>query len=153
MKKSVVVGLMAMAVLSILAVSAFAFGGGMGRGGPEDREEIDTALESKDYQAYLNVVNASNTNGHGFVLAEDQFYELSAEYQEHKIFMDAHEEAELAIENKDYAAWSAAMNDLVALEQADIDQEHFDKIVNMHAQMNNQSFPETPLMRRGGFRR
>ena len=84
------------------------------------------AIASGDYEAIVSVTGNWTNSTHGpRVMTEDQFNQAAERYQEMRQVVDA----EQAVKDNGYAAWSDAMNSLLDAKRAQITQDNFDRLV------------------------
>lgn len=157
--KKTILGLMALLLVGVVAVGAFAMpfgnqnsneekqGFGM-RGGMFGNEAMRDALDSGDYQDYLDAFEESDRQFLATKMTEEQFNERRSNYQEREERMterEANREAtETAIEAGDYSAWLTAISESNSPMTEELTQtitvENFGTFAEMHTAMENHDF-------------
>ena len=152
MEKKAVLILMGLLVISIVAASAYAMGfGSRGMNGLQDNEELKSAIEAGGYTAYKTAVESGIRKK--VQLTEEQFNKLAEKYRQEAPMIEVRQKISKAIKDKDYSAWADAANSLIELKKAQINQENFDKIVQMHQKMqgNNSTMMHFARFKKGHF--
>jgi len=141
MKKAPILGILAVLLVGLIAVGAFASpfrGKGRGGGMLYDNDDAKTALETGDYAAFVSAMEEQGQSGRFAELTEEQFNEMverNAEMEEQRAAMqEQHDAVHAALEAGDYAAWKEAVSNLghdSALVEK-ITEDNFDTYVEMH---------------------
>ena len=145
MEKKTGLAIAALLIISIVAAGAYAIGFG-GKGMFAGNDKVKAAIESGDYSAYTTAAESASKAKE---LTLEQFNNLVQKYKAEAPMIQARKNAEQAIKNSDYTAWSGAMNSLIEYQKARITQQNFDSIVKMHQQM--QSNNSTMMHKGKGF--
>jgi hypothetical protein len=141
MKKAPILGILAVLLVGIIAVGAFASPfGGKGRGGGMlyDNDAAKTALETGDYDAFVSAIEEQGQSGRFAELTEEQFNEMVERNRQRESQMAAMQETRDAIhdalESGDYDAWYAAVITLEPVPDLaeKITRENFDTYVRLH---------------------
>ena len=109
-------------VMGMIAVSGtvFAYGGGMGI---ENREAVQNAIETNDYNAFKEAMTNEIT--------EEQFNQLVDMYQQRETMRNA-------LENGDYEAWKLAVQEMEQTRlQNMLTEENFNRMMEMKQEMMN----------------
>ncbi|MBU1976264.1 MAG: hypothetical protein KKG59_07720 [Nanoarchaeota archaeon] len=129
--KAIMLGILAVFVVGMVAAGTYAFGGNGFRG----NDAMKDALETGDYDAFIDSVETGDKPFMAQHMTEERFNERVLQYQ-------VHEEIRAAVEADDYEAWSEAM---AKLERAhpmaeQITEENWDTFVEMHNARMDQDF-------------
>lgn len=117
--KTQIMAVLAVLIVGVAAAGAYAFGPRFGN------EEMQTALEAGDYEAFMEAVEDGDKP---FVeqMTEERFNERVEHYQSHQAIRDA-------VEAGDYDAWYAAMKEIEKPRPIDVvTEDNFDIFVQMH---------------------
>lgn len=136
MQKTTMYGLTGLLVLGLVAAGAFAYSG-MGRNVMVGDEDMQAALETGDYDAYVSAMTARNENFVENEVTQERFDRISTRYQErleHREQMQANHELIEAAMDEGYDSFMETLNSLENKPWfADqITEENFDKFVELH---------------------
>ncbi len=110
------------------AMSMSAYGGDVAdRNNFEYRDEIRSAIENGDYDAWADLTN--DRHGRMMNVAEDTFNEV----------VDRYETLEEALDSNDYDAWVELMDGRGRISDV-INEDNFDKFVDMHEAMEDGDY-------------
>ena len=126
-------GMAALFILGLVAISAFAMG--MNSFGNED---VKAAIEANDYKAFIQALETSD-KARIESITEEKFSNMVERYKQKKSWMESRDKIEQSIQNNDYNAWSEAMNAFIESQKSQITKENFDRIVQMHGEMQNNN--------------
>lgn len=157
--KKMLIGLLALLTIGLVASSSavMAFGFGKGRmGNEESYEEVRDAIENNDYEAWIEAMNSQLTE-ETFNQHVERHNERIAWAEENGIDLDAQREAHDAmrdaIENNDYDAYLEAVSDLEEATGKEsprsLDEEDFEKLVEMHEARESGDFQNGMMHRQG----
>ena len=141
MKKTTMFGIFALLVLCLAAAGAFAMGfGGKGKMNHfGNNDALKAALQGGDYTAYINALQAANMTQKLQGMTQEKFNSIVQRYKDTAAMQESRQKIEQAIQNNDFGSWSSAMNEMIAKQQAQITKENFDRIVQMHQNMQNKN--------------
>ncbi len=134
MKKTAMIGTLALLLVGLVAAGAFAFPFGNGKG-----ENIRSAISAGDYEAYKTAYTANMMN-------ETQFSDEVSRYQEREQNRAQMEEKRQAVEDAisagDYDAWLAAIEGSPMADKLKevITEDNFATFVEMHNAMAEKDF-------------
>lgn len=149
MEKKTGLVVIALLIISMAAAGAYAMGfGGKGPGMFAGNDAATAAIKAGDYNAYTAAVESATK---AKVPTQEQFNGIVEKYKQEAPMIEARQTAEQAIQNNDYTAWSGAMNSIIDFQKAQITQQNFDKIVQMH--QKTQSNNSTMMHKGMGFGR
>jgi len=127
----------ALLIISMVAAGAYAMGfRGKGLGIFSGNDAVTAAIKSGDYNAYTAAIESATK---ARVPTQEQFNSLVEKYKQNAPMIEARQKAQQAIQSNDYAAWSEAMNALIESQKAQITQQNFDRIVQMHQKMQSNN--------------
>ena len=141
MKKAPILGIVAVFLVGLIAVGAFAFPfGGKGRGGGMlySNDAAKTALETGDYDAFVSAMGEHGESGRFAEMTAEQFNAMVEHNQQREAQMAAMQETRDAIHNAlesgDYDAWHAAVSSIEPAPELveKITPENFDTYLELH---------------------
>ena len=136
------------ALVCLAAVGVMGFRGGF-FGKEPGNSTMQAAIATGDYNAYLAAANSTEKHK-GPIMNETQFDTLVQKYKDTLPIREAEAQIQQAIKDKDYNAWSVAMNALLEAQKAQITQANFDKIVQNQQKVKPGTgfMPGRKMMRR-----
>ncbi len=123
MNKKYIAGFLALMACAAAASGAYAFGGFFGNG-PQNNDAARQALDSSDYEAFVEAISPKIT--------EEQFQQMAERNQ-------AGQAIEQALEEGDYAAWVQAIESMPKITDI-ITEENFARFAEMHEAMQNGDY-------------
>ncbi|MFH1506455.1 MAG: hypothetical protein ABIE94_05730 [archaeon] len=134
MKKKAIFGILAVAIVGLLALGLVSAYRGVGFGEQENREEIQAAVEAGNFEAWKEA--------HGKMLTEENFEKVQERFQNMEQMRTNFGEAKQALEDGDYEAWQAAVADCekARFNAEDVSAEDFEIMVQMHQARQDGDF-------------
>ena len=134
MKKKAIFGILAVAIIGLLALGLVSAYRGMGFGNQENMEEVQAALEDGDYEAWKEA--------HQNMLTEQRFEQEKEMYQNREQMRLNQKAVHQALEDGDYGAWQEAVANCerARLNAEDVSEEDFQIMVQMHQARQNRDF-------------
>lgn len=155
MKKAPILGILAVLLIGVIAVGAFAFpfgGKGQGKSGLYSNDAAKTALETGDYAAFVSAINEQGNSGRLAELTEEEFNLLYERNKERAVQIAAMQETRDAIHNAlesgNYDVWYAAVSSLDPVPELaeKITQENFDVYLQLHEAKENKDWETVKIL-------
>ncbi|MBW2986030.1 hypothetical protein KY333_01540 [Candidatus Woesearchaeota archaeon] len=141
MRKAPMLGILAVLLVGVIAIGAFAFPfGEKGQGGGMlySNDAAKTALDTGDYNAFVSAMEENSMSGRFSELTEARFNEMVERNNQREEQMSAMQETRDAIHNAlesgDYDAWHTAVSSLEPVPElvAKITPENFGTYLELH---------------------